>query len=150
LLCLRIDGSTGDSYTLIKAELAEQLPEGLELLSIEVAKAKSTPQPCLVTYVFSAGLECLNDKLKDTIRRVLASDSLLVTRNPPDTKHKLKNVDVRPFLQSIKLEQRGIVVQSKVSSGGSIRVEEILKLLELDTAKLTAPIRRTAVQWQCN
>ncbi|MHC4488481.1 MAG: hypothetical protein ACYS9C_02770, partial [Planctomycetota bacterium] len=56
-------------------------------------------------------------------------------------------VDVRGFLESIELDERGIVVECKISSAGSIRVEEILKLLELDVENLAAPIRRTNVQF---
>ena len=53
-----------------------------------------------------------------------------------------------PFLKSIKLDNRNIAVECKISSAGSIRVDEILKLLELDVEKLEAPVRRTNVQWQ--
>ena len=59
-----------------------------------------------------------------------------------------KTVDVRGFMESIELDERGIVVECKISSAGTIRIEEILELLELDVEKLAAPIRRTSVQWQ--
>jgi len=51
-------------------------------------------------------------------------------------------------LKSIVLKDRCIVVECKISSAGSIRVEEILNLLELDVENLAAPIRRTSVRWQ--
>ena len=58
-------------------------------------------------------------------------------------------MDVRPFLKSIEFgSNSGIVVECKIGSAGTIRVEEILKLLELDVEKLAMPIRRTSVQWQ--
>ena len=61
---------------------------------------------------------------------------------------KFKNIDVRPFLKSIELDDAVITVECKISLTGSIRLDEILELLELDYGMLSAPIRRTRVQWQ--
>jgi len=48
------------------------------------------------------------------------------------------------------LENRSIIVECNISSAGSIRVDEVLGLLELDEGKLASPVRRTNVQWQVN
>ena len=53
-------------------------------------------------------------------------------------------------MKSIETGDKSLVVECKISSSGTVRVDEILKLLELDTDKLTAPIRRTNVKWQVN
>jgi len=175
LLCLRINKSTSaqehkstsaqehkstsDLCTSVKTRLAEQLPKNFKLLSIEVIKAKCAPQPRLATYVLAVRPEFVDDRLRATIKRLLASESLNVQRwkdtrhKTPDSRHKTpdtrpKTVDVRDFLESIELDEDDIVVECKISSAGSIRVDEILKLLELDVEKLAAPIRRTNVQWQ--
>ena len=152
LLCLRVKRATSESR--IRAELSAQLPEGFELLSVNVAKTKTSFQPSAATYVFAVKWEYLNEKLKATIKRLLASESLFVNRElylGRDTRYKIRDtkiVDVRPFLKSIELCDRNIAVECKISSAGSIRVDEILKLLELDVEKLAAPIRRTSVKWQ--
>jgi hypothetical protein len=65
-----------------------------------------------------------------------------------EEKTKFKNVDVRGFLNSIKLADSSIIVECAVSPAGTVRVEEILTLLGLDEGKLAAPVRRTSVQWQ--
>ena len=131
----------------IKARLSEQLPEGCELLSVSsVAKTKSSAQPSAATYVLTVRRECLDDRIKDRIEHLLASKTLNMERRKPRTQNYF--VDVRPFLKSIELNDKGIVVEYKISSAGSIRVDEILELLGLDAEKLTAPIRRTSVQWQ--
>jgi len=99
--------------------------------------------------VFAVRREYLNAKLNAAIKRLLASESLNLQRRIDAKSSKFKNVDVRPFLKSIEFDNnRGIVVECKISSAGTIRVEEILKLLELDVEKLAMPIRRTSVQWQ--
>ena len=94
--------------------------------------------------------EYLNEQLKDTIERLLASESISVQRQIDKRKSRIKNIDVRAFLESIELEQNSIIVECKISSAGSIRVDEILELLELDAEKLASPIKRTNVKWRNN
>ncbi len=134
----------------IMARLSEQLPEGFELLSASVAKAGSSWQPRSATYLLPVRREYLTDALQARIKHVLESESLkLDRRTGPEAKDaKFRSVDVRSFLKSIQLEGDCIVVECTISGAGSIRVEEILQLLELDVDKLSAPVRRTSVQWQ--
>jgi len=141
----------------IKDELSAQLPEGCELLSVSVARAGRSFQPCSATYVLAVRPEYLNEGLRTRIERLLASESLKVQRQigKKNSKFKtqnlkLKNVDVRIFLKSIKLDGRCIIVECNISSAGSIRVDEVMRLLELDQGKLASPVRRTKVQWQVN
>ena len=166
LLCLRLQGrqatnrqsaSSEPSFDAerFKARLSGQLPDGFELLSVGVAKAKASFEPSAATYVLAVRREYLNEKLKSRIKHLLASESLNLQRRieAKSSKFKIRNlkfkeVDVRPFLKSIQLNGRNIVVECKISSAGSIRIDEISELLELDVEKLAEPIRRTRVQWQ--
>jgi uncharacterized protein (DUF2344 family) len=166
LLCFRILKSTiaqehkntrdaydlcsDDLYSFVKAELSAQLPGGCELLSVSTAGTVRSFQPCSATYVLVLRPEYLNEGLRTRIERLLASESINVQRQINKKNSKLKNVDVRVFLKSIKLDDRGIIVQCNISSAGSIRIEEILRLLELDEDKLALPIRRTNVKWQAD
>ncbi len=162
LLCLRVSRAPCQSrvtdYELrIKAGLSAQLPEGCELLSVNVVKANTSFQPCSATYVLAVPKEYLNEELKAAIKSLLASESLILERQIDKKKSRIenresrvKNIDVRGFLKSIKLEQNSIIVECKISSAGSIRIEEILKLLQLDVEILALPIRRASVQWKSN
>jgi len=136
-----------DYESRIKIGLSSQLPRDCELLSVDAAEANVSFQPGSATYILPVRREYLNDKLKTTIKRLLASESLNLQRRIDAKNSKFKNLDVRPFLKSIELDDKGIVVECRISSAGTIRVDEILKLLELDAEKLTAPIRRTNVKW---
>jgi hypothetical protein len=93
--------------------------------------------------------EYLDDNLKTRIDNLLASESLNLERRI-DARGNTRNIDVRSFLESIELDDGRITVECKISPAGSIRVDEILNLLELDAGKLAAPIRRTTVQWKSN
>ena len=155
LLCLRVavdpDELRATSHeSRIKDELSAQLPEGCELLSVSTAGTVRSFQPCSATYVLAVKAEYINDKLKATIARLLASENLDVRRRTGAKQSKIKNLDVRLFLKSIKLDDRGIIVECNISPAGSIRVDEIMRLLELNEGKLASPVRRTNVQWQVN
>ncbi len=122
---------------------------------MNVVRANTSFQPCSATYVLAVRKEYLNEELKATIKRLLASESLILERQIGKKKSRIenresriKNIDVRGFLKSIELDRNSIIVECKISSAGSIRVDEILKLLQLDVEKLASPIRRTSVQWQ--
>ncbi|MCX5637786.1 MAG: TIGR03936 family radical SAM-associated protein [Planctomycetota bacterium] len=156
LLCLRVDKSTraqedkcaGELCSSIKTRISQQLPDGFELLSVSATETNISPQPSMATYVLVVREEYPDEKMKARIEHLLASDTLNMQRSIIAGKSKIKNVDVRGFLKSIVLKDKCIVVECKISSAGSIRVEEILNLLELGVEKLAAPIRRTSVQWQ--
>jgi radical SAM-linked protein len=149
LLCLRLETSAssfdGEQF---KAKLSSQLPEGCELLTVSVVEAKTSFEAGAATYVLAMQQEYLDEKLKSKIKHLLASKNLDLKRRRDPKNSKFKNVNVRPFLKSIELDDRNIVVECKISPAGSIRPDEILELLELDVEKLAAPIRRTTVQWQ--
>ncbi len=154
---------TGDAYglcpddfcTSVAADLSAQLPDGCELVSVNIAPVVAAFQPCSATYVLILHEEYLNEELRARIGRLLASESLNVRRRTGARNSKFKtqnskskNVDVRPFLTSLELNGRGIIVECRISPAGSIRIDEILNLLGLDESKLAAPIRRTNVKWK--
>jgi len=132
----------------LKQELSEQLPQGCQLLTVSLPKDKAALQPTSATYILPVRREHINEKLKAAIKRLLESESLSLQRWRDEKKSKI--VDVRGFLKSIRISEGAVIVECRVSSAGSIRVDEILRLLELDAEKLAAPIRRTAVEWQSN
>jgi hypothetical protein len=162
LLCLRVAADpeklqAGNHESRIKTKLSTQLPEGFELVSVNAAQAGRSFQPSLATYVFTVLPEYLNEGLSKRIDLLAASESLIVQRQidkknlKRETKNsKFKNIDVRKFLKSIKMDNRDIMVECNISPAGSIRIEEILRLMELDESKLASPIRRTNVQWQAD
>jgi len=158
LLCLWVqcekpaDSESKTSVSLLDIEgfketLAGQLPEGLQLVSVSVANAKTSVQPASAAYVFRVRQEVVNEKLKIAVGQLLASETLNVERQV-DEYGKIRNIDVRPFLNSIEFMGEDVAVECKVGSTGSIRVEEILKLLQLDEEMLASPVRRTNIQWQ--
>lgn len=147
----------------LKAKVSGQLPEGCELVSVRVAEGKVLPRPCSAIYVLIVqhGGGITQEKLKAAVDRSMSSENLVLERQV-DKRGTRRKVDVRGFLESVRLEEEDvsvcertqvsrktrIVVECKISSTGSIRVDEILKVLELDVGQLAGPIKRLGVKWQ--
>jgi hypothetical protein len=125
--------------------LKGELPAGIEIVSADISRAKNIPEPTLARYVIK--VKRVDEGVKGRIEELLASDKVLVERRNGDGL-KVKTVDVRPFLESISEEAGDIAVDCKISPAGTIRVGEILGLLQLTAGDLAGPVRRTSVQWE--
>ena len=140
----------GEQLLQIKERLCVQLPGGFEVYSARAAGGAKPPQPVSATYVLVPRPGCFGDELRDKIEHLLASETLVVRRQVDAKALRFKDVDVRAFIGSVELDGERVLVECRISSAGSIRVEEILELLGLDAEKLLGPVRRTAVRWHEN
>lgn len=131
----------------VRRRLSEQLPRGCEILSCTAVRGGRTPLPRSAAYVLAVRPEYLGEQLRNRIKDLLASETLVLRRRVDEKASRFKDVDVRSFLKSIELKNGCVSVECEISSCGSIRVEEILDILSLDIAKLARPIKRTSVQW---
>jgi hypothetical protein len=144
LLCLWLkEGQTEIDTESLKSEL----PNGVEIISAETTQAKNIPEPISARYIIKAQGQYIDDNARRRIEEILAGDKVVVDRRTGENS-RTRPVDVRPFLESIKAGPGGFTVDCKISAAGTIRVDEILGLLNLKTADLTGPVRRTNVQWK--
>ena len=152
LLCFQtqINTAAKDVCKTVKTLLSGQLPDGFELPSVRTAKTNTPVQPCQAAYLLEIRKENIDERLKSRIKYLLDSKNLNFQRRINSENSRFKNIDVRPYLKSIELNDAGVTVECKISTAGTIRVDEILELLELDYSILTTPIRRTSVQWLIN
>ena len=151
LLYLKLDSGTDESQTTnyeshIKSGLSRQLADGCELLEVRITSKKVSLRAVSATYIFPLQPEQLNEHLRNRITRLLESENLQLKRRI-DARGNTRNVDVRDFVSSIEIDDKEVVVECKITSAGTIRVDEILGLLELDTDKLAAHIRRSKIDW---
>jgi radical SAM-linked protein len=144
ILCLWLK----EGQTEIDTEsLKRELPNGIEIVSVETSQAKNIPEPISARYIMKVQGQKIDDGVRKHITDMLASDKVVVNRRTGEDS-RTKPVDVRPFLESIKAEQGQVAVDCKITPKGTIRVDEILGLLQLKTADLTGPVKRTGVQWK--
>ena len=141
------EATVADSPQRIQRRLGEQLPAGCEVISATAVRGGTTPLPCSAAYLLTLRPEHFDDQLRDRIKDLLASETLVLRRQVDKKASRFKDVDIRGFLKSIELDDGCVSVECEINSVGSIRMEEILDILGLDTAKLARPIKRTSVQW---
>jgi len=166
LLCLSIEsgGYLDDTGVFsefaaenFKAKLAEQLPRGCELLEVKTADESLSLQPYMATYRLFLRVAELplgqgtpeSQRLKALINRILSSEEQVLERFRGPGRG-VRRINVRSFIKSIKLNDNIIVVECSVSSAGTIRVDEILRLLGLEEPELGKPVRRTEILWKAN
>jgi uncharacterized protein (DUF2344 family) len=164
LLCVQVNGGLNESQVIDR--LSKQLPEGCDILSVTFAQTNESIQPSAVTYIIPVQQEYLDDELRGRIEQLLESESLVIERRKSMKRRRSSlvarrsvhesrgtideiRVNVRPFIKKIEIQgDSNVVIECNVSPAGSIRIDEILKLLEINTDNLAAPIRRACVQWQ--
>ena len=144
MLCLWLkEGQTGIDAEALKSAL----PAGIEITSVETSQAKNIPEPISARYVLKVQEQKFDDDTRKHITDMLANNKIVVNRRAGEDS-RTKPVDVRPFLEAIKAEAGEFTVDCKISPAGTIRIDEILGLLQLKTADLLGPVRRTSVQWK--
>jgi radical SAM-linked protein len=142
ILCLRLkDGQTDIDAEAMKATL----PEGIEIISVTINQT-TAPEPIMASYAIKTKKQYADEKAGQNISQMPADEKIVINRRTGEDSSKL--VDVRPFLETIKTEPWGFTVDCKISPAGTIRVDEILSLLQLKTEDLAGPVRRTSVQWK--
>jgi hypothetical protein len=84
--------------------------------------------------------------LKEAIHKITADDTLRVARKTKTG--GIKDIHVKDAIRAVEWTPEGLLVRYNVHANGSIRLNEILNLLGLETDQLDGPVRRTAIQWQ--
>jgi radical SAM-linked protein len=129
--------------------LQDALPEGIAVFAVELADSTASLHARSAEYVFPLRPDRPADLVSRLGRRaetLLASENLIVERRFPGGR-KTRRVDVRPFLETIQPAGDCVQVTCAVTAAGSVRIEEIMQLLELRWEDLAAPVRRVGVQW---
>lgn len=142
--------SRAEREAALKQALAEQLPEGMDVLAVDLVGSSAAFQPQSAQYILPVRVEeeaGLVERLRSEMARMMASDCCMVERTTAEGK-ATRSVDVRPFLQAIRLEGGSLIVQHRTGGAGSIRVDEIQQLFGLQTQDLAGPVRRTNVVWE--
>jgi radical SAM-linked protein len=110
----------------VRRRLAEQAPPGLEILSVEPISARTTGHPRRLGYraPLPPGRA---EGLLGRIAAVMAAAECWVERTRPQR----KQINLRPFLDQIRITDAALEVDLWVKPSGTARPEEVLGLLGL-------------------
>jgi hypothetical protein len=146
LFSMRIEPCPTCNSTATYAELiAPQLPTGFELVDVELYQKNAAYQPIEVEYFVraesqQADIDSLNGKIN--------SGEEILTERIINEKGDTKTVNIAVFLKEFEITGGGVKVVSKVFPNGTIRPDEILKLLAINTTNVSGLIARKKVKWQ--
>jgi radical SAM-linked protein len=125
------------------------LPPGFEVFAVEPAPAATAWRPRSALYLFPLELDLAGeraDRLNARIASVLGRTSLVVERQAPGRRPP-RRVDVRPFLMAARYGHGALALRCRITSAGTVRVDEMMQLFELKTEDLAGPVRRVSVAW---
>jgi radical SAM-linked protein len=147
-------GWNTDTTAEIQDHLSAQLPQGFDLKRLTLMKANTSIQPESAQYALTLTLEAhrvKGDHVRARAEAFLARDKEVMERaggEEAGDRRQGRQVDVRPFVRNIRCEGSDIVVDYGVSNAGTIRVEEVLRVLDLALEDLAGPIRRCQPTWR--
>jgi radical SAM-linked protein len=152
--CLRIEENKDDfDPQRFATEMSAQMLEGFKLNSINVSLSKKIPAPISAEYFLPLKKTLLDDNiriksLERAISDVLASDKLIVNRGAEEKSRRIKPVDIRSFIDDIKLGEKGVTIRCKISYGGAVRVDEIMNILSVTIDDLAGSVQRKSIEWK--
>lgn len=133
--CEIIDVSLREIISLegLAEKLSETSPSGLRIYEIHEVPVRS---PTLQTRVRSAEYRI---RLDETVNRVQVSEQLqeiihaTALLQPRDRKGKVIQVDVRPLIYDVRVDEQGdVIAHLAVGDQGNLRPDEILTMLGLE------------------
>lgn len=152
LLCASVypHPSTASPDALSEA-IRSQMPAGCEVTSVDLFDSKVSFKPVRVVYEFplaeSAICPDIRQRVDQLTRRVIQKTPVYVDRQPT-RKKPARRIDVGSYIESLGLTVNTLHVECNITPSGSVRIDEILGLLEIDPADLDGAVRRKSVEWR--
>jgi radical SAM-linked protein len=150
LLCAIVIGERDDEE--LRSGISSELPEGCNILSIELLEGRCVFRPEWAVYEFALreGVsECMEDNLQ-TVRRALGGAGELFVERFGGAGKGVRRKDVSVYIESVECEQNVLTVKCSITPKGSVRVDEILQLLGIEFRDLCVPVKRRSVHWVMN
>lgn len=151
MFCAGIQDDSQPDAGLLSARIAAELPAGCELLNLKVLPYKTDFKPCGAVYSFPVDFEksgrSIEVRINDLNRALSSGESLMVERSGRE-KAGAKQVNIAPYILAVRKGDGYVEFECIISSAGTVRPEELLILLGLETGDLTGAIVRQKICWE--
>lgn len=152
LLCVSVNIDPANvSSDELGERLQRELPEGCEITEVSLLERSVSARPLRAVYSFdfSSGAFAggIGDRIEGLRRSVAEGESLFVERCG-NKKKRSRRIDVSDYLDSVQCRGETMQVCCKVTPSGTVRIDEILQLLEVDNSALSGSITRKSVEWE--
>ena len=153
LLYALVDGSVSVEDGNLRERIVEQLPFGCEVSEIELEKGKAGYRAEWAEYEFGLGDLAGESKFKSKFEKFCSAleggEELYVERRKGE-RGESKRINVGSYIETAELKGECVLVRCSITSGGTVRIDELLSLLGVEREQLSGPVRRMAVGWRKN
>lgn len=152
LLCASVSVDPANvSSGQLQDQLQRELPEGCVISSVSLSEGKVSARPMRAVYSFGfsslAFEEGLGDRI-EVLRRSVADGKELYVERSGNKKKRPRRIDVSDYIESVECEAETMLVECNITTSGTVRIDEILQLLEVDNLALAGSITRKSVEWE--
>jgi radical SAM-linked protein len=145
--------SAAVSAVEMKERIERELPAGCGIVDVELAEAKTSFAPEWAVYEFPLA-DCvdsavLSGRVEELVGRIERGDAIVVERKGHKGKAS-RQVDVGGYIESVECGALSLTAKCRTTPAGSIRTDEILRLLELADTSLLGAVVRKSVGWKRN
>jgi len=144
LLIVRLSEEIEPRHVLNR--LAEQVPESVRLLDCWPIEPVASIQPRQVIYAVDLPAERLSE-VAQIVAYLLAAQTWIIHRETR-TRKPGKTLDLREYLIDASIEAQTLHWTVRVSNEGTIRPDEMLEAVGLQSSQWRHRVRRTRVNWQ--
>ncbi len=151
-LCARVCRLGGSLMQKRAGCIQQQLPKGCSILKVQVHTGRRIYYPRRVRYIFRLAQplgQTLREHLHNCRRQIDEKDPITIQRYWAK-KRKYKQVDIAPYLELLAFTEDKIELDCGVSQSGTVRVDELIRWLQIESRELAEPICRTEIKWSEN
>jgi len=153
LLYALVGGGESAEEGGLQARIAEQLPFGCEVTDIKLEEGRIAYKAVWAEYEIALGDISASSEFKPGFESFCSAlgcgEGLYVERCKGGRGRSLR-IDVSGYIETARLVGESVLVRCKITSSGSVRIDELLRLFGVERCQLSGPIRRSAVGWQKN
>lgn len=134
----------------IRLQLGEQLPTGCVLSDVWCVEGKRVFHPSGVCYVFTLA-EDLNENRRAFLaqrQKAMKTGQRIEVQRYRARQNIQQPFDISGFVEALQFSQNRVEVCCRVSREGTVRIDELMQWLQLETEQLERPVTRTAIQWE--
>ena len=145
--------SAAVSAVEIRNRIESQLPAGCDIVDVELAGAKTSFAAEWAVYELRLADcvdgEALSERVEELAGRIERGDAIVVDRKGHKGKAS-RQVDAGGYIESVECGASSLTAKCRTTPSGSIRIDEILRLLQLDDSSLAGAVVRKFVGWKRN
>lgn len=128
----------------VKQILSKQLPSDITIKEVVLSPDRPSSQATGAEYEIPLGTQTDKKEIERRIKAIMVSEEHFVERTINAMGEK-RTVEIRNFISSMEVKGDKVVVKTKMTPAGTIRVDEICSLLYLSDLEGDVAVTRTQI-----